>query len=236
MNFIKSIAENKIDDFAHKCFTRYGCGDYIKDVFKITKTSNAVKISGGFEWVTAMHRFMATIVDGNVHLQGNIITSKDIESDLKALGVELEEKKPQRGKAGYEYAINIELTPAKYKIFTSKLYDCYLLLHMNCGIRSISVKKTKMPKLGKVNANFLKAVFDVDDFKKVKDEFLFDVKIDSFKCAEIRHIYHVEDITIPKQYENDPEKARLCAKRKGMIERETTVDGNIIKTEIKMEV
>lgn len=235
MNFIKNVFRKKIDDFTHRCFVRYSRGDFEKEMLKITKTRNAIKLNGGFEYVTAFHRFMATIVDHNVHLIGNIVTSRDIESDLSEIGIELKEKKPQRGKAGYQYELDCEITPKKYLELTQKCFDCFLLLHMNSGSRSISVKKTKPPKLSKLIENFTRAVFDLADLPKVKNEFLFDIDTNEFRKIEIKHIYHITDIQIPKSVQDDSKMARLNAKRKGTIERRINIDGKEIKKEYPLE-
>ncbi len=232
MNFIKNIAENKVDEFTHHCFVRYGVGDYEKEPLKIQKTRNSIRMGGGFEYVTAFHRFMATVVKDKVHLIGNIITSRDIEKDINE--IEIKDKKPQRGKAGYQYEIDTEITPSQYLNLTRKCYDCFLLMHMNSGIRSISVKKTKPPKLTKVIENFVRLVIDLEDFDKLKEEFLFDVDAEDFKKIEIRHIYHITDIKLPK--EDDPALMRLKAKRIGKVERIIDIDGKIIKKEYPMEV
>jgi hypothetical protein len=204
-------------------------------MLKIVKTRNAIKLNGGFEYVTAFHRFMATIVDSNVHLIGNIVTSRNIESDLAEIGIELKEKKPQRGKAGFQYEIDSEITPKQYIELTEKCFDCFLLLHMSSGIRSISVKKTKPPKLSKLIENFTKAVFDLKDLKRVKDEFLFDIDSTDFKKIEIKHIYHIENIKVPEGLENESLMARLNAKREGKIERIINIDGKEIKKEYRLE-
>ncbi len=232
MNFIKNIAENKIDEFTHHCFVRYGIGDYEKEPLKIQKTRNSIKMGGGFEYVTAFHRFMATVVKDKVHLTGNIITSRDIVKDIPF--IEIKDKKPQRGKAGFQYVIDTEINPQEYNDLTRKCYDCFLLLHMNSGMRSVSVKKTTPPKLTQVVENFVRLVLELEDLNKLKREFLFDVDVDDFRKIEIRHVYHITDIKLPG--EKDPALMRLKAKRIGKIERIINIDGNEIRKEYPMEV
>ena len=65
---------------------------------------------------------------------------------------------------------------------------------------------------------------------------LFDTKVDKFKKVEIKHTYVIENIDVPKQYENDPAMARLKAIRIGKIIREINLDGKITKSEIQMKV
>jgi hypothetical protein len=233
MNFIKKIKEGKTDKETHRVFIRFGLGEFTKEEVKFQKTKKAIKFAGGIEYVNAIHKFMSTIVTDKVHLRGNIITTKDLEADLNESKIEFMKSK-QRGKEGFMYEIDHEMSVNEYKDFNEKFWDCYLLLHMSSNSRTISVKKTKLPKI-KLQPGYVRAVFELDDFPIVKDEFLFDLKTDEFKKIIINHTYFVDDIIIPKEFENDPLLARKNAIRKGKIKRILDVDEKISECEFALE-
>jgi hypothetical protein len=106
----------------------------------------------------------------------------------------------------------------------------FTLLHLTAGEYSLKVGKS-IPKPGKeLKNNWCKAVLPAD---KVKDfAFDFDIK----KRAEITHTLIIEDIIIPKEYEDNFEKARLFSKRKGNLIREIIVDGEEIQKETSFEI
>jgi hypothetical protein len=87
---------------------------------------------------------------------------------------------------------------------------------------------TKSSEEKQIKADFCK--FYTAD-KNIIQQFVFDKEItDATKKAEIKHIYSITDISIPKN-ESDPAKMRELAKRKGKIARIITIDGNAAKKE-----
>jgi len=229
MNHIKNIKENKVDEWTHNKFIRYSCGTFEKELFCIKIGGKNIQIQGGFEYLDCMFDLFSKLIKEDVELKGVIVSKVDIKKDLDDLGIEIKKK------FGKKYTIEAVLDSNKFKQFVNKFNQFPLLLKLKSGNYSLSVKKS-VPKPGKVLEKFLTAKFAKTDLNVLIDEFLFDSKVDKFKKVEIKHTYVIDDIKIPKQYENDPAMARLKAVRVGKIIRELNIDGNISKTEIKMEV
>ena len=102
----------------------------------------------------------------------------------------------------------------------------YCLIDINENSFFLKCKKA-IPKPGKnLDPKFCSAALPLEAL----DELTFDIK-ENFKRAEISHTYIINEIVIPKEYENDPEKARIFAKRKGKIIRLIKIDGKEIKSE-----
>ena len=96
--------------------------------------------------------------------------------------------------------------------------------------------KSTPPKPGSVKEKFCTLQVEPKLAAPLLDAFLFDVKERGFKKAEINHTFDIQDVVIPKEYENDYALARLHAKKKGKIKRKITLDGKeILATELDFE-
>ena len=71
------------------------------------------------------------------------------------------------------------------------------------------------------------------DWERFKGEFLFDVP--ESKSYDIIHEYVIDDITIPKEYENDPIMARKMAVRKGILKRKIDTGSGVVEKEYPLE-
>ncbi len=229
MNHIKNIYNKKTDEFTHNKFVRFSCGTFEREIIYIKIGGKNIAIQAGFEYLDSMFDLFAKLVKANVELKGVIVSKIDIQKDLEDFGIEIKKK------FGKKYTIEAVLDSNKFKEFVDKFNQYSLLLKLKSGDYVLNVKKS-IPKPGKVLEKFLTAKFPKTDLKVLVDEFLFDTKPDKFKKAEIKHTYVIDNIEIPKQYENDPAMARLKAIRKGKIIREINLDGNISKSEMKMQI
>jgi hypothetical protein len=236
MNFIRLIAQNKVDSTVHHAFTRYGPGEFVKEDFIAKKSGKNLKIWGGFEYTNVLLKFVASLCKGEVSLKGTIPTTRDVGSELKSLGVDFEEKR-RFGKKGKKYEINATISADKVRKLIDKLFEFYLMLDLKCDNYALKVKKKETPKIGAPTDKFVTATVSKDDIDKFVDEFLFDTDVKDFKQCVIKHTYKITDIIVDdKLAKNDPLKARLEAKRKGIIIRSVDVDGTEMKKEYKFEV
>ncbi len=236
MNFIRLIAQNKVDSTVHHAFTRYGPGEFIKEDFIAKKIGKNLKIWGGFEYTNVLLKFVASLCKGEVSLKGTIPTTRDVGSELKALGVDFEEKR-RYGKKGKKYEIDAKISADKARKLIDKLFEFYLLLDLKCDDYLVKVKKKETPKIGSPTNKFVNAVISRDDVGKFVDEFLFDTDVKDFKQCVIQHTYNITDIKVDvKLAKSDPLKARLDGLRKGVIKRSVTIDGTEMKKEYKFEV
>ncbi len=227
MNFIKNIYEKNVDEKVHQKFVRYSVGEFEKEEFMIKKGSSFVQIKAGFEYLDVMFDLIAQCVNEDVSLTGVIITKNKIINELNEFGIE-----PKKV-TGKKYTIEETMSKEKFKEFVEKFNSYSLLIKLKSGKYSISVKKS-IPKPGKILEKFVTAKFDLKDLDLIKKEFLFDINIDNFKDISIKHTYVIDDIIIPDEFKNNPEQARLNAKRKGRIIRKIGIDGKTEEKEIEL--
>jgi len=227
MNFIKNIYEKNVDEKVHQKFVRYSVGEFEKEEFMIKKGSSFVQIKAGFEYLDVMFDLIAQCVNEDVSLTGVIITKNKIINELNEFGIE-----PKKI-TGKKYTIEETMSKEKFKEFVEKFNSYSLLIKLKSGKYSISVKKS-IPKPGKILEKFVTAKFDLKDLDLIKKEFLFDINIDNFKDISIKHTYVIDDIIIPDEFKNNPEQARLNAKRKGRIIRKIGIDGKTEEKEIEL--
>ena len=170
---------------------------------------------------------MAPLIKEDVSLNGVILTKNKIINELNEFGIE-----PKKV-TGKKYTIQETMSKEKFKEFVEKFNSCFLLLNLKSGKHSISVKKS-IPKPGKLVEKFVTAKFDLSDLDTIKREFLFDIKADNFKDISIKYTYIIDEIIIPDEFKNNPEEARLNAKRKGRIIRKIEIDSKTEEKEIQL--
>lgn len=227
MNFMRKIYEKNVDEKVHQKFVRYSTGEFEKEEFMIKKGSSFVQIKAGFEYLDVMFDIIAQCVKEDVSLNGIIVTKNKIINELNEFGIE-----PKKV-TGKKYTIEETMGKEKFKEFVDKFNSCSLLIKLKSGKYSISVKKS-IPKPGKILEKFVTAKFDLKDLDLIKKEFLFDIKVDNFKDISIKHTYIIDEIIIPDEFKNNPEQARLNAKRKGRIMRNIDIDGKTEEREMEL--
>lgn len=228
MNFIRKIIEGKIDDETHRQFTRYGKGVYgNKALIQITKKRSGSTIKTSFEFANEFVRILANSINGKTKVTGSIITIRDLRGNL---GFEPSSISQFAGVKNYKF--DNELSKEEILTAMDKFPDILFLLSFQTDYGILKVKP-KSPKAGKSSTK-------EDDQKEVKadfcslkvndtaviDDLAFDIKKD-FSKAFIKHKFEINEIVVPKEYENDFAKARLNAKRKGKLTRTLDVDGKI---------
>ena len=85
INFIRNIAEKKVDPFTHHEFVRYSIGSFVKEPFTV-KVGKMIKIQAGFEYVNTLIRFVASLSSATFEINGAIPTAKDIGTILTQAG------------------------------------------------------------------------------------------------------------------------------------------------------
>ncbi len=156
-----------------------------------------------------------------------IYTSFDLSSDLVRIFSDLIKETNISGrliKKGKKQDIEENVNSEQLKKLLEE--NDYCLLDIETDDYSLKCKKNLSKPGKKLDPKFCSAVLPLEEL----DEFAFDIK-ENFKQAEISHIYIITDIIALKEYENDPEKARIFAKRKGKIIRLIKTNGKEIKSE-----
>ena len=112
----------------------------------------------------------------------------------------------------------------------------FLFSKFNCDSKVNLKMKSTPPKPGSIKEKFCTLKVDSNLEAPVLDIFLFDCKEREFKKASIDHTFIIEDVVIPKKYQDDYALARLHAKKKGKIKRIVTFDGKeILSKELEFE-
>nr|MBA4404909.1 hypothetical protein [Nanoarchaeum sp.] len=232
MNFIKKIAENKLDDYVHKQFIKFGKGTFECKAIIDISASKAIKIKTSSEFTNELVELLANTIKDKTKITGIIFATKDLspESTIKfqdiknAMGVK-------------KHIIDQELTKEQVLELCHKfsMYSVNLSFSTEYGTLKVKEKAPKSSKTPSKEDEEPKAdycVFTTSD-NKILEDFAFDSK-KSFKKFFAKHTFVIEDIIIPEQYKNDFALARVHAKRKGKIIREITVDGIKSKTELNL--
>ena len=231
MNFIKKIFENKIDETVHDKFTRFGIGTFEnRALCQLTKTSKNLKIKTSFEHTNELVVHLANTIEDKTHIIGMILCTSDISSELP---FEVERKNAMGLK---KYIFDHELTKEQILNLYEKFPDALILFNFSTESGTLKIKQ-KAPKAGKAGKKDEEPKADyctltTTNFDLAK-EFAFEA--DNFKKFFAKHTFVIENIEIPKEYENDPKMARKMAKRKGNIIREINVDGKKQTSETKFE-
>jgi len=227
-NFINKLAGGTIDEDVHQRFIRYGPGKFIKEAFTIKLMAKSVQVQCGVEYCQVIFSILSDQLDEDVDVSGVVVSKKDLRSDFEELGIE-----PVKI-TGKKYTIKENMDPKRFKTFVERFRANYLLLAIkgkNFNLRS----KKSVPKPGKPVEKFYTLKMPTDRMDLLKEEFLFDVDVGSFKLATINHTYLVEDIVVPEEFKDDPALARLKAIRKGKIMRQVDVDGEVSEKEYNLE-
>src|SRR3989344_2982009 len=212
MNFIKNAIEGKVDELTHKQFRRFSKGTFDKRaMFEIKKSKSDYSIKTTFEYLDGILIYLSGHIDRTAEVSGTIIGSGDLLSKARKYGLDGEPKSAMCVK-------KLELIPAKIEF--SKLNEM------------VNEFKEEFPKPGKSKSEG-SAKPDKINFCKIKTsdaglvrDLLFDFNGD-FRQAITEHTFLIEDFEVPKEYENDPAKARSMAKRKGRIIRKSAIDGKL---------
>ena len=229
INFMKKIYENNPDEVAHNKFTRFGVGTFEREEITVKVTGKKVKVQTGPEYIDIILKIFSTLSNEDINVKGKIISTQNIEDKIKNNGLEITNKR------GNKYEIEGVLSPEEFKNLLESMNDCFLLFNANSGVNKIKTGKS-LPKPGKLIEKFVTGEFGKDSLDMIKEEFLYDGG-DFVKEAKFKHTYLIEEIIVDDSLiEKDPKRARLEAKRKGKVIRESTIDGNENKIEFKLEV
>lgn len=227
-SFIKKIftskngAEN--DELIHVQFQKFSRGEFKdKAVMKYAHNKDKYSLSTTYEYANEFVRALAEKLGNNkTQVTGVIVSTRDLTGQLNFSG-----KKQFAGVK--QYIMDAEMSGTELLTLLNKLPTAFFALSMKVDGTELKIKP-KAPISGKpstkgadaeIKADFCK-LYTTD--KQMVGTFLFDSEItDATKKAEIKHIFQITDITLPKG-ETDPAKIREMAKRGGKVVRIITID------------
>ncbi|MEM4244815.1 MAG: hypothetical protein QXR60_01240 [Candidatus Nanoarchaeia archaeon] len=217
MNYIKKIFENKIDETVHQKLVRYGKGEYESAIMEV-KNGNTIKVKATFDFSNDLFGTIAENIKEEAEVNGSVIAARDFEKEFDFLDY----KKKKGANIG---EIKAKLKPEQIKELYEKFKTNFILLNLKSKDFSLSVGKTLPKPGGKIKEDFCKATLP----KELLNEFVWETK--EFSNAKIRHTFMINELIVPKEYENDYAKARIMAKRKGKIKRIIELDRKKIEKE-----
>jgi hypothetical protein len=234
MNFIRKIAEKKVDDWTHNQFIRYGRGNYaFKAMLNVTKSSKHTKVKTGFEFAGEFAYKLADSIEGTTRVTGGMITK--LKAEELGLGFEIAETKQFAGVKTHK--IDCDLTKDQVKGIFDKYPTTLILLSFKTDkgeLKSLvkSPRPPKGPKKEDPKPKF--CTLKITDEKWVKD-LLFDVKREGKKIS-IKHTFNIDEVEVPKEFLKDHVMARMKAIRKGKLIREITIGEDTVVNEYDLIV
>ncbi|MFH0798081.1 MAG: hypothetical protein V1906_01575 [Candidatus Woesearchaeota archaeon] len=224
MNTIKRIFNNQADDVVHHKMTRYGRGEYEKFLLEVKNGKN-VSVKASWDWSNDLFEIIAENARGNVDLSGKIVASYDFEKDLpcEASGYS------KRGKlftAEFSTTVSSDVLKKIYEKFKNH----FILLKISSSDFKLKCGNSLPKPGGTLKPNFCSATLP----SSFLEEFVWETK--SFKLASVKHIINVKEIVLTPELRADPVRARLEAKRKGVITRILTADEKETKKEMEFVI
>jgi len=238
-SFLKKIFEGKAknDSLVHAQFQKFSRGEFRdKAVILYSHSKDKFSIATTYEYANEFVRVMAEKLGNNkTNITGVLVSTRDLKAELKYKDI--------KQFAGVkQYILDGEMSGKEILDLLDKFPTSFFALSMKLGTATELKIKPKAPISGKPStkasdeqkpkADFCKLV--TNDYSLVR-KFVFDSEInESVKKAEIKHIFNVMDIEVPRG-ETDPAKMREMAVRKGNIIRQIKIDSRDIKKEAVFE-
>jgi hypothetical protein len=218
MHYITQIFKGDVEEWVHERFVRYGRGVFDGPVLSIKKTPKALKVSGSWDYATALAGFLGE-THGSIQVKGSVFAKRDLPELKDFLAVSKEKKK----KGLYSADVSGELVADAFVGLLAMAPDAIFLLDASSGKSKVKCKKS-LPRPGSgLDEGFCSAEFEGVLLEKVRADFLFDVALD-FAEVKVSHRYIIDELVAPKGV-SDSARIRVEAKRKGTLERVLEVDG-----------
>ncbi len=230
--FIKKIFQGEADDEIHSEFVKFSRGEF-KDrcIIEAKKQVDKWAIKTSSEFANYFVRKCLEKAPEILKIKGIIICTGNIESDIKFYIKDVKKFMGIR-----KIVIDTELNKADLLELMDKYPRIFYGLSFSTQTCKLKIKEKapksgKPPKKGGTEAKADFCTLKTTDFEMIKDLF-FDVP--DFKEIKISHTIQIIDIIYP-QNEQDFEKIRLLARKKGKIIRKVTSDGKETISEKEFE-
>ncbi len=234
----------------HRHFTRYSRGNFPGPVMKISTTAKNITLNGSFEYEKALGEiFVQHLPEGEHPVTGAVVAPKDLNNDLKMLGIPLELSAPSKSVKTKNYKCSIKqaikLTNEQILDLLSNIgKESYILLSIKGPAGSgltLTTKKSpprpnqknpdesspdKLLQFCKVKLPNKPAIMD-EVIKQLIPDFKGDLP-KNFKKLTLVNQYRFTDLDLPK--EKIPSRLfRIKTVRIGKIIRTIDVDGKEIE-------
>jgi hypothetical protein len=229
--FIKKIFNGKTDSLVHVQFQKFSRGEFKdKAMLRLKSNSGKYSLDATYEYARELVMNLAEkLGDSKTHVTGALVSALDLS------GFKYTEKKMAMG--ARKYMIDTDMTGKELLELCNSQPKAFIALSFNVGEEELKIQP-KSPKSAKgvssskdenaeAKIDFCK--LKTNDFESIEN-FIFEPELKNAKKAEIKHIFQITDIEIPKG-EKDPAKMRENAIRKGKVIRIITIDGKQTRKE-----
>ena len=222
---MKKIFDGIFDDEVHNDFLKFGRGEY-KNKFMIEGKKQASKwaIKTGPEYVNGIVASSLEKVSGPIKFSGAIITTMDIKDEIDFDVVKVSNFQGVRS-----IKLDTEIEVGIIKGLMEKYPRAFYALTFSGDDFALKVK-AKAPKSGKPGKGDEEGPkVDFLSLKTTNEDILSELffGVGDFKEVRISHDINVTDIVYPSNMDElKPAEVREQSKRKGVVVRRVTIDGN----------
>lgn len=230
MNFIKKIANKRVDDSVHLQFQKFSKGEFRdRAIIEAKNSKGKYTLKTTAEFANEMVSCVANkLGESKTKVTGAIVSTNDLTGEL-----EFKDKKQFQGVK--RYLIDSEMSGKEILELLNKFPKAFFALSFDSSDSKLKIKP-KAPKSAKPKSkgeapkpNFCKLI---TTDKEVGEGFV--IETDNWQKAEINHTFFIEQIILPKD-ETDFAKIRELAVRKGKILRKAIIDGQNKDSELEFE-
>jgi hypothetical protein len=251
LHFISKIVLGEADDTVHWRLIKYSRGDFGGGVIEAKVKGNSLAIGGSPEYEDLIGAILAehAPAESEFKITGMIRCTKDQDAVFRTLGLDAEMKRA-KGKERYEAKLVDKTVGAKVlrEIYARLMGECNILLTVRLASGgkewSMSTKKDypRPPTKGELkepDTDFCKAVLPASEetIREVFSAIVPDVQNEPetrFKQLRVANFYRINEIVLPENKDKlEFNEIRTIAKRKGVLTRKISIDGNEVTKEIK---
>jgi hypothetical protein len=220
---MKKIFEGVSDDEIHNDFMKFSRGEFEnKYLLEAKKQASRTAIKTSAEFTNSIVRICLQNLKGPTQIKGVIVSTTDLAEEL---GLPIKKKSNFQGVRKLE--IETEVEPQKILDLMAKYPKVFFALSLKTEEIELKVKP-KAPKSGKKGSDGEAPKADFCNLKtnnqEIINELLFDVT--DFKELKINHTININEIVYPANMDDlSPKEVRAQAKRKGVVVRNSVVDG-----------
>ena len=233
MNFLAGLILGPVDDAIHSAMTRYGRGTFEGPGADASVKGKKLTASGSYLYVPILGQTLASISDDEIAVRGLIVTKTDITEVLEDHGLDVLDIK-KRG--GYKFRVEGNLSPPGLYELYDDLWDVGVLLKAKAPKMSLSPGST-VPKPKKFSdPTFCKLSIPAtgENRAALAESLVPGFEAGDFEDLAVRHTIRVDELVIPPDMSGaSPSAIRTAARRRGILSRELTVDGEETSSEFE---
>jgi hypothetical protein len=234
MNLLAGLIQGQVDERIHSLMTRYGRGTFQGPASESQVSGKRLVTSGSYMYVPTLGQLLATTCQEDLAVKGLIISKADITEEIEEHGLDVLDAK-KRG--GFKFRVEGDLPPAALLDVYEDFWDVAVLLKARAPKMSLSTGSS-VPKPKKASdPTFAKLTLPATEETRAStlEALAPGFGARSFENLSVRHTIRIDELIIPGEATGKPASVlRMAAKRRGVLERQVTLDGE--ETEEEFEI